>query len=102
MLVSVLWIWPGSRRPLIWFSIFFVCMAVTTAWLGLDLGNFLATQRTAEKVGTRLLFKLLTATEWPVLQLMSGCLVCGIISRRYRNQVPESGGESSTYRAVRY
>lgn len=74
--------------PALWFGFCLVVLAGATVWLGLDLHRFLATRETSAKALVRLLYSLFTATDTPVLPLVSGSLITGVTCLRRKKADP--------------
>ena len=81
MLASV-WIWPELGKPKLWFGLCLVLLIGALAWLGLDLREFLANREASGKVWVRPLFALYVSSDTPVLPLLLGSLLTGLVCLR--------------------
>ena len=78
-MLAAVWIWPRLRVTKIWFGLFLLVLVGTTLWLGLDLRQFFATDKPLELGSVRLAYSLFTASDTPVLPLMLGSLLTGLV-----------------------
>ena len=85
-MLAAVWIWPELRIPTLWFGLCVVILMAAAVWLGMDLRQFLATRETSDKAIIRPLFTLYMSSDTPVLPLVLGSFVTGLICVR-RGQV---------------
>ena len=80
-MVASVWVWPRLRVPQLWFGLCLLTLISTATWLAVDLHNFVEFRETSEKAAVRILYKLLGARDLPVVPVVLGSFVTGLISR---------------------
>jgi hypothetical protein len=96
-MIASVWVWPRLRVPRVWFGLGLAALIAATVWLAVDLHNFVEARGTSEKAAVRILYTLLSAQDLPVLPLVLGSFMTGLISvRRVRTAGSELPNTDST------
>ena len=82
-MLAAVWIWPKLRSPGMWFGLLWLTILGTTVWLGPDLYQFVKTRGWSQAAGTRVLFRLISDVDKPMLQLTLGTLLAALFSWRF-------------------
>ena len=96
VMIVAAWIGPRLRATKVWMGITLVAILGIAVWLGIDLYGFVEARESSKGVGLRLIYKLLSETGKPFLQLASGCFSVALLSWRFSKSAISSPSEIET------
>jgi hypothetical protein len=87
-----LWVFPNLKRSSVWFFGVVIFGSLAIAWAAMGFETLAADQQNLSDIASMMTYRLIAATDLPLLQLMAGCAVGWLCSRRQVASDPITDG----------